>query len=225
MANSRKTIVFIISLIAYFIYLSISSGFISSLIGATDTLVAVVIVYISSGIGVFVVLYAQAAVKYFYTSRFLRGAKVFVTVPIAKARLFDRLLIYILPMLSIIVPLLQTRSLASITPDSLIFTAAVILIVEMLFILHKNSMKAYVTDKGLFIKGIDLRLELPISSNYSNPSGYFPFERIIHFLDLNDRIQIEQSYDLGVITLKGDPETLKQIKALFLANKVVQKKY
>ncbi len=225
MANSRKTIVFIISLIAYFIYLSISRAFISSMIAATDTILAVVFVYIGSAIGIFVVLYTQAAVKYFYTSRFLRTAKVFATVPIEKVRFLDRLMIYILPALSIIVPLMQTRSLSAVTPDSLIFTAAVIVIVEILFIVHKNSMMAYVTDKGILIRGIDLRLELPISSNYSNPSGYFHFERIINFLDLNDRLQIEQSYDLGVITLKGDPETLKQIKAVLLANKVIQKKY
>jgi hypothetical protein len=225
MASYRKTIVFIISLIAYFIYLSISRIFMNGILASGNHTLMEAALYGSAAISILIVLYTQAAIKYRYASRFLQSAKVFAAVPLEKSRFLDRLLVYLLPSLSVIVPLMQTRSLSSVTPNSLIFIAAVILVVELLFLLHQNSMKAYITDKGMVIRGIDLRLEIPIPSNYRNPSGYFPFERIIVFLDLNDRLLVEQSYDLGTILLKGDPETLKQIKALFLANKVIQKKY
>jgi hypothetical protein len=86
-------------------------------------------------------------------------------------------------------------------------------------------MKAYITSKGIIVRGIDLRLEIPIPSNYHNPSGYYPFNRIITFLDLNDKLLVEQSYDLGNIILKADADTLKQVKAVLIANGIKQKKF
>ncbi|MDF2591745.1 MAG: hypothetical protein K0S75_1211, partial [Clostridia bacterium] len=64
MRNSTKTIVFIISLIAYFIYLSISSAFINAAVNTGGLAFAAMVIYLSSAIGILVVIYTQAAVKY-----------------------------------------------------------------------------------------------------------------------------------------------------------------
>lgn len=225
MANSMKTIVFIISLIAYFIYLSISSTFINAAIASGNAGYTIALIYISSGIGILVVLYTQAAVKYWFAGRGLKGAKVYVKLPLEKPRLTDRLLVYFLPALAIIAPIVQTRSLASITWQAVLFFLVMIGFLEILFMVHGRSMKAYITNKGIVVRGIDLRLEIPIPSNYHNPSGNFTFRRIITFLDLNDRLLVEQSYDMGTITLKGDTDALKQIKGVLLANEIRQKKF
>lgn len=225
MKNSMKTIVFIISLLAYFIYSTISSIFVRSALLSGNLSYASIVLYLSSAIGIFVILYTQAGVKHYYTSKYLMPAKVYLKLPMPKFRLADRLLVYLLPSLSILIPFALTRKLSSITPQSIIFVVSIIIIMEFLFHINSKTMKAYITDKGIIIKGIDLRLELPFPSNYRNPSGYYPFERIINFLDLNDRILIEQSYDLGTITLKADSEALKQIKGVLLANNVRQKKF
>ncbi|MDF2520545.1 MAG: hypothetical protein K0R84_1173 [Clostridia bacterium] len=225
MSNSMKTIVFIISLIAYFIYSIISSFFIGALVQTVSMSYAIVFVYISSAIGILVMLFAQAGVKHYYTGRFLKTSKIHIKVPLGKFRFVDRLATYLLPALGVIYPIAQTRSLSSVTLSSIIFFFAVVVLIEIVFYIVSNTMHGYITNKGIFIRGLDLRLELPLPSNYHNPSGFFPFERIINFMDLNDRLLIEQSYDLGTITLKGDSETLKQIKAVLLANKVMQKKF
>lgn len=224
MSNPMKTITFIISLIAYFIYLSISSIFTNAAVASGNTAYAAAVIYISSALGILVILYAQAGFKYWYSSRQLKSAKIFADVPLGKFRFIDRLLVYFLPALSIIFPLMQTKSLSSITLQSLLFLFAIIIIVEFLFLINSKTMKAYITDNGIIIRGFDLRLEIPIPSNYRNPSGYFPFKRIINFLDLNDKLLVEQSYDLGTITLKGNAETLKQIKAALIANGIRQKR-
>ena len=72
MRNSTKTIVFIISLIAYFIYLSISSAFINAAVNTGSLAFAAMVIYVSSAIGILVVIYAQAAFKYIYASRALK---------------------------------------------------------------------------------------------------------------------------------------------------------
>ena len=225
MSNSMKTVVFIISLIAYFIYLSISSAFINAAVNAGNQVYAALVIFISSGVGILVMLYAQAAVKYWYAGRPLKNATIHARLPLGKFRLTDRLLVYFLPALAIIIPVMQTRSLTVITWPLVLFLVMIIIIVEILFYVNSKTMKAYITNKGIIVRGIDLRLEIPIPSNYHNQSGYYPFNRIITFLDLNDKLLVEQSYDLGSIILKGDLETLKQVKAVLTANGIKQKKF
>jgi hypothetical protein len=225
MRNSMKTIVFIISLIAYFIYLSISSAFINAAINTGNLAFAAMVIYISSAIGILVVIYTQAAIKYWYASKSLKNATIHEKLPLGKFRLIDRILVYFLPALGIIMPVIQARSLTVITLQSLVFLISLIIIIEILFYVNSKTMKAFITSKGLIIRGIDLRLEIPLPSNYRNPSGYYPFNRIITFLDLNDKLLVEQSYDFGNIVLKGDADTLKKIKAVLIANGIKQKKF
>jgi hypothetical protein len=225
MRNSMKTIVFIISLIAYFIYLSISSAVINAAINTGNLAFAAMVIYISSAIGILVVIYTQAAIKYWYASKSLKNATIHEKLPLGKFRLIDRILVYFLPALGIIMPVIQARSLTVITLQSLVFLISLIIIIEILFYVNSKTMKAFITSKGLIIRGIDLRLEIPLPSNYRNPSGYYPFNRIITFLDLNDKLLVEQSYDFGNIVLKGDADTLKKIKAVLIANGIKQKKF
>ena len=225
MSNSMKTITFIISLIAYFIYLSISSVFVNAAVNSGNLAYADMTLYISSAIGILVFLYAQAGFKYWYSGRPLKNSTIHAKLPLGKFRLTDRLLIYFLPALAIILPVIQAKSLSVITWQSVLFLIIVITIIEILFYVNSKTMKAYITNKGIIIRGIDLRLEIPIPSNYHNPSGYYPFNRIITFLDLNDKLLVEQSYDLGSIALKADTETLKKVKAVLLANGIKQKKF
>jgi hypothetical protein len=220
-----KTIVFIISLIAYFIYLSISSAFINAAINTGNLAFAAMVIYISSAIGILVVIYTQAAIKYWYASKSLKNATIHEILPLGKFRLIDRILVYFLPALGIIMSVIQARSLTVVTLQSLVFLVSLIIIIEILFYVNSKTMKAFITSKGLIIRGIDLRLEIPLPSNYRNPSGYYPFNRIITFLDLNDKLLVEQSYDLGNIVLKGDSDTLKKIKAVLIANGIKQKKF
>lgn len=225
MSNSMKTVVFIISLIAYFIYLSISSVFINAAINTGSQGYAALVIFVTSALGILVMLYTQAAVKYWYATKPLRNATVHVKLPLGKFRLTDRILVYFIPALSLIIPILQTRSFTTITWPSILFLVIVIVLVEILFFINSKTMKAYITNKGIIVRGIDLRLEIPIPSNYHNPSGYFPFNRIITFLDLNDKLLVEHNHDLGSIVLKADAATLKQVKAVLIANGVKQKKF
>jgi hypothetical protein len=205
--------------------LSISSAFINAAVNTGGLAFAAMVIYLSSAIGILVVIYTQAAIKYIYASKSLKGATIHLKLPLGKFRLTDRLLVYFLPALGIILPVMQARSLSVITLQSLIFLISLIIIIEILFYVNSKTMKAFITNKGIIIRGIDLRMELPIPSNYHNPSGYYPFNRIITFLDLNDKLLVEQSYDLGNIILKGDAETLKKIKAVLLANDIKQKRF
>ena len=225
MSNTMKAIVFIISLIAYFIYLTISSTFVTAALDSGNLTYGVMTLYIYYAAGILIVLYTQAAVKFWYAGRHLKDAAVYVKVPLEKFRLADRLVVYLLPALAVFVPILQTMSLVPLNWQSLLFLGVLVLFIEFLFYINSKTMKAYITNKGIFIRGIDLRLESPIPFSYNNPSGHFTFDRLITFWDLNDKLMIEHAYDLGNITLIADTDTLKQIKGVLIANGIKQKKF
>jgi len=225
MSNTMKAIVFIISLIAYFIYLTISSTFVTAALDSGNLTYGIITLYVYYAIGILIVLYTQAAVKYWYAGRRLKGANVFIKMPIGKFRLADRLVVYLLPALAVFLPILQTMSLVSLNWQSILFFFILVAVIELLFYVNSKTMKAYITNKGIIIRGIDLRLEIPIPFSYNNPSGHFTFDRIITFWDLNDKIMIEHAYDLGNITLAADSDTLKQLKGVLIANGIKQKKF
>lgn len=225
MSNTMKAIVFIISLIAYFIYLVISSTFVTAALDSSNLTYAVMTLYSYYAIGILIVLYTQAAVKFWFVGRNLKDAHVYLKLPTEKFRLNDRLVVYFLPALAVFLPLVQTRSLTAINWQSILFFILLVIAIEILFLINRKTMKTYITNKGIFIRGIDLRLELPIPFTYQNPSGHFTFDRIITFLDLNDRLMIEHCYDMGYITVIADSETLKQVKGVLIANGIKQKKF
>jgi hypothetical protein len=99
-----------------------------------------------------------------------------------------------------------------------------IIITEMLFKFFHKTMKILVTDKGIAIMGFDPRLELPISANYPNGSGFYPFERIEGFRYMKKKLVLYQTYDLGTITIKASENDIKKIKGLLLQNHVPESK-
>lgn len=139
-------------------------------------------------------------------------------------RLVDRLIIYIFPAIPVIFPFIRGETLNKYSLGCIALLFIFIIITEILFYLFSKTMKIIVTDKGLELTGYDLRLELPISANYPNPSGFYPFERIEGFRCLKDEIFIYQTYDLGIIKIKASDEEIRKIKALLLYNYVPESK-
>jgi hypothetical protein len=225
MSNSMKSLIFIISLIAYFIYLTISSPLMAAALNSSNLAYAVLSLYLYYALGILVVLYTQAGIKYWYTGKQLKTATVHYKLPMGKFRLTERLIVYILPALAVVLPMLKSQSFTLVNLSSIAFLLVLTLCIEILFYINIKTMKAYITDKGIVVRGIDLRLEMPIPFTYRNPSGFYPFEKIINFMDLNDKLMVEQAYDMGYITLTADTDTLQQIKGLLLAKDVKQKKF
>lgn len=139
---------------------------------------------------------------------------------ISPFRLADRLIIYIFPAIPVIFPFSRGETLNKYSLWCIALLFIFIIITEILFYLFNKTMKIIVTDKGIALTGYDLRLELPISANYPNPSGFYPFERIEGFRCLKDEIIIYQTYDLGAIKIKASDEEIRKIKALLLYNHI-----
>jgi hypothetical protein len=137
----------------------------------------------------------------------------------------DRLILLVLPIIAILMPMVRKREVTSESLWSLAYLAVLAFIIEMLFLLNGRTLKAYVTDKGFAINGIDFRLELSIPFNYSNAVGYYPFEVIENYLAFGNKVLLYPTYDMGVITLECSEEEVRQIKGLLVSNKIPERRY
>ncbi|MGE5630450.1 MAG: hypothetical protein ACM3TR_05045 [Caulobacteraceae bacterium] len=224
MTNTMKTIIFIVSLFV-FIFFFIFISFIMSpgaLVNSPYAALTAGILYMS---GYIIALYSQALIKYLYVRNRLKTANIIKTFPVSSFSVRDRLIIMILPLLAVILPIVQKRAFTAESLKALIYVVVLALIIELLYYLNKRTLKAYVTDKGIAVNGIDFRLELSIPFSYSDAAGFYPYERIENYLALNDQIIIYQTYDFGTITIKCSGEDVRQIKGLLVSKKIPERSY
>jgi hypothetical protein len=224
MNNTMRTIIFIVSLFAFlFFFIAINAVFPSqSVLNPGNIAVLVPVLYIA---GYIVALYTQALIKYLYTKKRMAGTNTVIEVPAKSFELRDRLVILTLPILAVLLPIVQRRQVNAESLRNLVFLVILAIVIEVLFFINSKTLKAYVTDKGFAVNGIDFRLELSIPFSYTNAVGWYPFERIDNYLAFENKVLLYSTYDLGAITLECNEEQLKQIKGLLIAKKIPVRKY
>ena len=218
MNNTMKNIVFIASLFS-FLFLFILFNYILTIF-FNNYQPPIYISYSFAAISFIIILFVQAYVRKLYVKRSLKASTILFEVECQTIRILDKILIYVLPGVIVLLPLLYKPIFDILTQFKIGMFLGLILIIELILSATKKTMKASITVQGIAITGIDLRLEIPISANYTNGSGFYPWERIHSFLIVNNEIFIEQSFDLGTIKLKASTDQLKQLKGLLIKNGV-----
>ncbi len=220
-----KIIIFIFSLFVFLIGSIVLNIVISIIPGAQNAtgLMPVITGYLNIMISTMLLVLSQCIFRLKYIQKLIKKLghiNVIGEYYISPFRLVDRLIIYIFPAIPVVFPLFRSETLNKYSLWVIALFFIFIIITEILFYFFNKTMKAVITDKGIVVIGYDLRLELPISANYPNPSGFYPFERIEGFRCLKDEIIIYQTYDLGAINIKAPYEEIRKIKALLLSNNV-----
>jgi hypothetical protein len=175
--------------------------------------------------GNIIALYTQAVIKYFYTRKHMKGLNIIKVFPAKSFAMRDRLIILMLPIIAFIMPIVQKREVTSENLRSLAYLAVLAVIIEVLFFINGTTLKAYVTDKGFAINGIDFRLELSIPFSYANAVGWYPFDRIENYLAFGSKVLLYPTDDMGVITLECSEEEIRQIKGLLVSKKIPERRY
>ena len=229
MSNSMKLIIFIISLFVFLIGSVIFNMIMGIIPGAQNAtgLITIITGYLGIMISTMLLVLSQCIFRLKYTKRLMNKLghyNVIGEYPITPFRLVDRLIIYVFPTIPVVYPFFKGETLNKYSIWSIVLLFIFIIITEIMFNLFNKTMKIVVTDKGIAVTGYDLRLELPISANYPNPSGFYPFERIEGFRYMKKQITIYQSYDLGPISIKTSEDDIKKIRGLLLQNQVPESK-
>ncbi len=224
MSNSMKTLLFLISLLVIFTYFTLTSGLSLYIVENTSGISTYYLINFVTLLGFIAMLYTQAIGRIVYTRNALKKLNVISVIPIPTRRVIDRLVVYSFPFVITIMPIITNRAISLSDVTTIVSLLIFIIIVEILFYLNSKTMKLFVTNNGFVIKGIDIRLDTPFPSNYKNPSGYYPFERIISFMDMNDKFVLYHSYDAGFIEVSADREELNKLKGLLISKKVIEKR-
>ena len=224
MTNTMKTLIFIASMFVFIgIYTLIST--VITAFAATIPAFALFALYAAFLVIAYIAaLYSQALIKYKYTEKKLKSAEIALKLPLSPFKFNERLVAYVLPALAVFVPMFSGNPMS---PGSIISVASLIIliiIVELLFYLNSKRMHVYITNKGIAIMGTDIRFELGLPLNYTNLSGFYPYERIDNFLAFPDRVIIYQLFDYNVVTIMCSAEESTIIKGLMMKNHVEEKK-
>jgi hypothetical protein len=219
-----KSIIFIVSLFVFLFFFIIINTFFSPqlILASPNAALLAALLYIS---GYIVSLYSQALLKYLYTRNLMKGMDIIKVLPAKSFEMRDRLIILALPIIAVFLPMVRKREVTAENLLSIAYLAMFALIIEILFLVNSRTIKAYVSNKGFAINGIDFRLELSIPFSYTNAVGYYPFERIENYLAFGNKVLIYPTYDMGVITLECSEEEVKQIKGLLVSRKVPERRY
>lgn len=224
MSNTMKTVIFIVSLFTFLLFfvlinLAIPPQLIADSPNASFVKAAL---YMA---GYIIALYSQAFMKHTYVKNYMKSLNVFKVLPAKSFELRDRLLILTLPIIAVFMPMVSKRQVAAENLWSLIYLAALAIIVEVLFAINGRTQKIYVADKGIAIDGMDFRIELSVPFSYTNAAGWYPYERVESYLALNNKILLYQTFDLGVITLECSEDEVKQIKGLLVSKRIQERRY
>ena len=217
MSNTMKIIVFIIFMFAFLLFFTIINFII-----AVDSFLIKALLYILSYIAV---LYIQALIKYLYTRNMMKNSQIINILPGKYCGIRDRIILLILPLVAVLMPIVNKKTVTRENLWSLAAIAVLGAILEALLYINGKTMKIYVTGKGFAILGIDLRLELSIPFSYTNAAGWYPFERIENYLGYNSNVLLYPSYDMGVIDIECAEDEIKQIIGLLKANGVPERRY
>jgi len=224
MKNTRKAIAFIVSLYVFIFFFMILNTFIptESLLESPNSALAKAALYIT---GYIIALYSQALIKYIFVKKQMKSLNISMSFPGASFELRDRLFILLLPLLAVIIPMISQRAVSADSLRSLLYVAVLALIIEVLYLLNKRTVKIHIGDKGIAVSGIDFRIEFSIPLNYKNAVGFYPYDRIDNYLALNDEIIIYHTYDFGPIAIKCTPEEVRQIRGLLVSKRIPEKRY
>jgi hypothetical protein len=224
MSNTMKTIIFIVSLFVFLSFFMLINTIIPPgiILESPNAALLVAILYMT---GYIVALYTQALIKYLYTKNLMKNMNIIKVLPAKSFSMRDRLVIFMLPILAVFLPMVRKMEVTAESLWPLAYLAVFAIIIELLFLINSRTIKAYVSDKGFAINGIDFRLELSIPFSYTNAVGYYPFERILSYLAFDNKILLYPSYDMGAIELECSEEEFRQIKGLLISKKVPEKRY
>ena len=224
MSNTMKTVIFIVSLFTFLLFFILINTMISPLVilDSPNAGLLAALLYIAAYI---TALYSQAIMKFLYMKRRMKGLNIIKILPAKSFEMRDRLIILTLPIIAIFLPMVRKREVTVEDLWSMAYLAALALIIEVLFLVNGKTLKAYITDKGFAISGVDFRMELSIPFSYTNAVGWYPFERIENYLYMSNKVLVYQTYDMGVISLECSEEEAKQIKGLLVSKKIPERRY
>jgi hypothetical protein len=191
----------------------------------SSALMLSIVTSISLAFGFIILLYTQALVRNLYINNKLKKTNLLFALSVNPFRRSDRYVIFVFPIIGIATSIIRNKAFTYSNMASLAVFAAFVIVIEVLFLIHSKSMKIFVTNKGFVIKGLDLRMELPVPTHYQNASGYYPYNKIDAFLMLDGSIQLYHHYDIGIISIPCVGDEAKQIKGLLVANKIPDKRF
>ncbi|WP_026476682.1 DUF5673 domain-containing protein [Alkaliphilus transvaalensis] len=164
----------------------------------------------------------QAFTRHFLFYKYRKESNAVMSYPIKSFYIGDRLVYYIVPFFIYLLPIFRQSYLTEIVVLRIGLFIITILFFEGLLRYSKSKTTADFLKDGILVRGIDLRLDFPLTGRIINMSGFYPYEKIDSYLIRESSVELKLSSEFGKIELTFPPEDKSEIKDFIKMMKIPQ---
>ncbi|MBM7614233.1 hypothetical protein [Alkaliphilus hydrothermalis] len=227
MYNTLRTIIFLVSsIIAYLVYPLIQQAtyFLVDTTLAGRIAENYLIEIYSGLVLIFIVLTfaaLQAIIRQVLLYRHSTSNSI-MSFPITFFSATDRSIYYIVPFLAYLLPLFRTVNAREVLLIRIILFAITLSVFYFVLEFSKKHTKVFFVKEGLVVKGIDLRLNLPLPSPFINTTGFYPYTRFEHYSMTDSKVEFQLPAESGRITFEFEPDEKENLKQFLMMMNVPQ---
>ncbi len=135
-----------------------------------------------------------------------------MTYPITSFSFGDKIIYYIIPFLIYILPLFQRSYLNEVILLRIILFITTIALFRIILGFSKKRTHVYFLKEGIIIKGLDLRLDLPLTTAFFNSSGYYPYTKLQHYLFRDTALELKLPAESGKLVMSISEEEKQELQ-------------
>ncbi|RKD25268.1 hypothetical protein SAMN02745883_01553 [Caminicella sporogenes DSM 14501] len=218
MNNSKRVMIFTIALMSVIILLPFILTF-----TYTNKTAYLQIRYSNILFFSFVIIFSlvQSLVRIFITSKYYIKDKILFSLKLSPSKLYNRLVFYFQLIAMSIIPLIKNNSFNNFSFSLLIFNFTIwITIIELFLYISYKYTKVYFMTDGILIRGLDLRMDLPINDDIRSHSGFYPYFDIENFTIKNNILKLQIYGNRGYIEVIIPSDKIKHIKTYLESKKI-----
>ena len=214
MSNTIRTVGFVISLMGSITIMMIITPFISD-----ATLISYGYFYFFLYLIFFVLI--QSSFRLFTSRAMTKKEALFVCKPFLNI-LMNRLYYYSFLFLLFILPVIRGLSLSDISIEWMIQLLLGIIIIEVFIHLTNKTLLVFILKEGILVKGIDLRIDIPIGAPIQTHSGFYPYEYFSSFHFDGAKFNLTLYHQRGTLSFHTSTDLEKPLAGLLQSKGIAQ---
>lgn len=170
----------------------------------------------------FVVVFStiQLIFRLLVTSKHYIKDKLFFSLNMTPAKIYNRTIMYLVAITFFLWPVIVSRDLSLIKLSAIINLLLWILIIELLLYISTKYTKIHFLSDGVLVRGLDLRMDVPLGENIFNHSGFYPYYDIQNYSIRSNTLKLILYNNRGTLEAYVTDDRIKPISAFFESKKI-----
>ncbi len=217
MSNGKRSIAFVL---AFMTAITLLVFILPSLSFIDDSIFSIVFPNILFFLFVIGFAFIQHLFRFVVTSKYFVMDKLLFDVKLNPNKNYNRMISYFFAILLFIWPFIRGESWNNISIHSIISFIFWILIIELFLEISYRYTKMYFMTDGVLIKGLDLRLDIPMNDEIRSHSGFYPYIDISSFSLEGTLLKLYLYQDRGLLEAIVPEDKTKAVEVYLQSKKI-----